>query len=309
MRAHCASKGGCIRTRLTNPPPLPGYQSSARHALTLPPPPTAAPITKRAATHALTPPPKPLPVYRPLVSERAVLERADGSAKWVQDGTAVLAAVHGPTQAGQRKEDAERAVIQVLFKPRNGIAGGFLTQGFDRWLAAVLVRTRTCRPKQASAEKAVIQVLFQPFNGTAGGIVIPGAGHCIDLPSAVGKQTEDAEKALFKSWDPSLCRPGGGGCWQTGEALQAAGLTQGAKMLPRLFYNGVQPQIMPISPTGTAFLALIAGSQEHEYEVMLQSLLEQVILTSHHPRTAILVVVQVCSQFAGRGWGCAAVGG
>lgn len=52
------------------------------------------------------------------------MERADGSAKWVQDGTAVLAAVHGPTQAGARKEDAERAIIQVLFKPRNGIPGG-----------------------------------------------------------------------------------------------------------------------------------------------------------------------------------------
>jgi hypothetical protein len=65
----------------------------------------------------------PPPPLRPLVSERAVLERADGSAKWVQDGTAVLAAVHGPTQAGQRREDAERAVIQVLFKPRNGVPG------------------------------------------------------------------------------------------------------------------------------------------------------------------------------------------
>lgn len=52
-----------------------------------------------------------------------MLERADGSAKWVQDGSAVLAAVHGPTQAGQRKEDAERAVIQVLYKPRNGVPG------------------------------------------------------------------------------------------------------------------------------------------------------------------------------------------
>lgn len=71
-------------------------------------------------------PPISLPAFinRPLVSERAVLERADGSAKWVQDGTAVLAAVHGPTAAGQRREDAERAVIQVLFKPRNGVPGG-----------------------------------------------------------------------------------------------------------------------------------------------------------------------------------------
>jgi hypothetical protein len=36
-----------------------------------------------------------------------------------------------------------------------------------------------------------------------------------------------------------------------------------------------------------------AGSAEHEYELMLTSLLERVVLTSHHPRTQILVVVQV----------------
>ncbi|KAF6254104.1 ribosomal protein S5 domain 2-type protein [Scenedesmus sp. NREL 46B-D3] len=60
---------------------------------------------------------------RPLLSERAVLSRADGSAKWAQEGSAVLAAVHGPHQAGQRREDAEKAVVEVLFKPRNGMAG------------------------------------------------------------------------------------------------------------------------------------------------------------------------------------------
>lgn len=52
-----------------------------------------------------------------------MLARADGSAKWVQEGSAVLAAVHGPHQAGQRKEDAEKAVIEVVFKPRAGLAG------------------------------------------------------------------------------------------------------------------------------------------------------------------------------------------
>jgi exosome complex component RRP46 len=52
-----------------------------------------------------------------------VLARADGSAKWAQEGSAVLAAVHGPHQAGQRREDAERAVVEVLVKPRNGLAG------------------------------------------------------------------------------------------------------------------------------------------------------------------------------------------
>ncbi|KAF8055489.1 RRP46 [Scenedesmus sp. PABB004] len=60
---------------------------------------------------------------RPLLSERGVLQRADGSAKWAQEGSAVLAAVHGPHAAGQRKEDAERGVVEVLFKPRHGLPG------------------------------------------------------------------------------------------------------------------------------------------------------------------------------------------
>lgn len=52
-----------------------------------------------------------------------MLTRADGSAKWVQDGTALLAAVHGPVQAGQRREDAERAVVEVVWRPRSGLPG------------------------------------------------------------------------------------------------------------------------------------------------------------------------------------------
>ncbi|GBF94102.1 exosome complex exonuclease [Raphidocelis subcapitata] len=60
---------------------------------------------------------------RPLLCERGLLQRADGSAKWVQGGSAVLAAVNGPAAAGPRREDAERAVVEVVFKPRNGPAG------------------------------------------------------------------------------------------------------------------------------------------------------------------------------------------
>eukprot|EP00775_Hariotina_reticulata_P001352 gene1352-1693_t len=62
-------------------------------------------------------------VISPLLSERSVLSRADGSAKWAQDGSVVLAAVHGPHQAGQRKEDAEKAVVEVVFNPRAGLPG------------------------------------------------------------------------------------------------------------------------------------------------------------------------------------------
>jgi exosome complex component RRP46 len=54
--------------------------------------------------------------------ELCMLARADGSARWFQD-SAVLAAVYGPRQAMQRKEDAERAVIEVVIKPLSGAGG------------------------------------------------------------------------------------------------------------------------------------------------------------------------------------------
>ncbi|GFR44453.1 hypothetical protein Agub_g5685 [Astrephomene gubernaculifera] len=58
---------------------------------------------------------------RSLVCERSVLDRADGSAKWTQEGSSVLAAVYGPRQAKIQKEDAERAVVEVVYKPRAGL--------------------------------------------------------------------------------------------------------------------------------------------------------------------------------------------
>lgn len=61
--------------------------------------------------------------YRGLACERGLLNRADGSAKWTQDQSSVLAAVYGPRQAQLRKEDAEQAVIEVVFKPRSGFQG------------------------------------------------------------------------------------------------------------------------------------------------------------------------------------------
>lgn len=60
---------------------------------------------------------------RMLQSERGVLNRADGSAKWSQDNTSVLVAVYGPRQARERREDAEKAVVEVVYKPRSGLQG------------------------------------------------------------------------------------------------------------------------------------------------------------------------------------------
>jgi exosome complex component RRP46 len=53
-----------------------------------------------------------------------VIKAADGSALWKQDASSVLAAVYGPKQASMRKEDAERAVVEVIFKSTTGLSGG-----------------------------------------------------------------------------------------------------------------------------------------------------------------------------------------
>ena len=60
---------------------------------------------------------------RVITCERGALHRADGSARWTQDSSSVLAAVYGPRQVQIRKEDAERAVVEVVFKPRSGFQG------------------------------------------------------------------------------------------------------------------------------------------------------------------------------------------
>mmetsp|Transcript_17594 Transcript_17594/g.37994 ORF Transcript_17594/g.37994 Transcript_17594/m.37994 type:complete len:242 (+) Transcript_17594:63-788(+) len=58
---------------------------------------------------------------RTVTCERGSLNRADGSAKWAQENSVVLAAVYGPRQAQAKKEDAEKAVVEVVFKPRSGL--------------------------------------------------------------------------------------------------------------------------------------------------------------------------------------------
>merc|ERR1712233_82836 len=60
---------------------------------------------------------------RSLFCERGLLERADGSAKWTQDGTSVLVGVYGPKQTSLFLEDAEQAVVGVVYTPKSGRAG------------------------------------------------------------------------------------------------------------------------------------------------------------------------------------------
>lgn len=64
---------------------------------------------------------------RPMQCTRSLLDRAHGSARWSQgygaESTTVMAAVYGPKQVGGKKENAERATIEVIWKPKSGLSG------------------------------------------------------------------------------------------------------------------------------------------------------------------------------------------
>ncbi|KAJ7543930.1 hypothetical protein O6H91_09G058800 [Diphasiastrum complanatum] len=60
---------------------------------------------------------------RPLACTRGLLNRAHGSARWSQENTCVLAAVYGPKSISGRRENPERATIEVIWKPKSGMTG------------------------------------------------------------------------------------------------------------------------------------------------------------------------------------------
>ncbi|GBG73635.1 hypothetical protein CBR_g16978 [Chara braunii] len=57
---------------------------------------------------------------RPPGCIRGLLHQADGSARWSQQHTSVLAAVYGPRAISQWKENAEQAMIDVIWKAKIG---------------------------------------------------------------------------------------------------------------------------------------------------------------------------------------------
>ena len=77
---------------------------------------------------------------RTLLCERGLLQRADGSARWSQDKTSVIAAVYGPRSTFGRKEDSEQAIVEVFFKPNAGLYR-FSAPGIELWRQCILEST------------------------------------------------------------------------------------------------------------------------------------------------------------------------
>lgn len=97
---------------------------------------------------------------RPLAAEQGILNRADGSARFVQGNTSVLAAVYGPAPAkSARLERADGATVDVNFKSENGMINSAQTDGersalLRRSLEEVVLRSRYPR----TVVSVVIQV-------------------------------------------------------------------------------------------------------------------------------------------------------
>eukprot|EP00899_Mesostigma_viride_P021612 jgi/Mesvir1/29452/Mv23028-RA.1 len=58
-----------------------------------------------------------------MMCERSLLNRADGSARWSQDLSCVLVAVYGPRSIPPNKANSERALLEVIVKPKAGVGG------------------------------------------------------------------------------------------------------------------------------------------------------------------------------------------
>ncbi|EFA75059.1 hypothetical protein PPL_11677 [Heterostelium album PN500] len=57
---------------------------------------------------------------RSIESELALLNKADGSAKFSLDNSSVLAAIYGPVEVNPRKEKISKATVEVVFTPDSG---------------------------------------------------------------------------------------------------------------------------------------------------------------------------------------------
>lgn len=127
---------------------------------------------------------------RPLAAEQGILNRADGSARFLQGNTSVLAAVYGPAPAKvARMEKADSATVDVNFKPESGITSPADAERellLRRSLEEVVLRSRYPR----CVVSVVIQVRLQQQ------YVSVGVTSC--LSSAFAKKHEQQQVRMYQ---------------------------------------------------------------------------------------------------------------
>lgn len=132
---------------------------------------------------------------RPLAAEQGILNRADGSARFLQGNTSVLAAVYGPAPAKvARLEKADAATVDVNFKPESGIMSPadserelllrrsleevVLRSRYPRCVVSVVIQVR--RPRLGQVSVSVFRQEAQP-QYEVGHIIYTLVLHCCFL--------------------------------------------------------------------------------------------------------------------------------
>ncbi|PIK41941.1 putative exosome complex component RRP46 [Apostichopus japonicus] len=60
---------------------------------------------------------------REITSEQTLLSQPDGSSNYSQGDSTVMVGIYGPADIKQSKEQMDRATVEVIFKPKIGLAG------------------------------------------------------------------------------------------------------------------------------------------------------------------------------------------
>ncbi|BDA40664.1 Exosome complex exonuclease RRP46 homolog [Coccomyxa sp. Obi] len=96
---------------------------------------------------------------RTLTCERGPLSRADGSARWAQGGTSVLASVYGPQSTAARKEDPEKMVVEVLFKQQTRSVGSDLERQYEHTIRGTVEGVIQAAQNPRTAVSITLQVM------------------------------------------------------------------------------------------------------------------------------------------------------
>jgi exosome complex component RRP46 len=143
-------------------------------------------------------------MLRPMRCERGLLKRADGSARYSQQRTSVLIAVYGPCEAKKRREELDRATLEVIVRPPAGLPGPREREmeGQLQGLFAPLI-VSTLHPRAAISLVVQIveddgSVLAAAINCAAIAIVDAGiAMRCIPTAIALALPEVDGSGALL----------------------------------------------------------------------------------------------------------------
>eukprot|EP01023_Acetabularia_acetabulum_P037542 TRINITY_DN3567_c0_g1_i2.p2 TRINITY_DN3567_c0_g1~~TRINITY_DN3567_c0_g1_i2.p2 ORF type:complete len:226 (+),score=34.54 TRINITY_DN3567_c0_g1_i2:173-850(+) len=143
---------------------------------------------------------------RAILCEMGMLKRSDGSCKWVQGQTVVIASVQGPTSTTQLREFRERAQVQVIVKP-SSLAKGSREYYLEGIVCKCLEGEIICEEYPMCTIQVVVQVVKD--DGSLLACILNAAQMaCMDAGLSMRRTTVALSAVLSKDdvymIDPSL---------------------------------------------------------------------------------------------------------